>query len=181
VRCRFVLILALLLCAAPAAAQKLESGPQVSKTIPGPFGVLDIATGKKTDFVEEFYNKPVVMIFSNTTGAKFAKLVTELDQRVGKERAAGTPLCAIVIVTREDEGLKKKLNDLRAREKIKYVVLAIEKPDGPPGWEVNTRAVVTAILYEHREVRANRAYKSRTFDDKAVSAILSDLPKILDP
>src|SRR5262249_55828740 len=125
--------------------------------------------------------KPVVMIFAKNAGAEFAKLVTELDRRVGKERAAAKRLRAVAIVTSDEDGLTRKLNDLRTREKITNVALGITNPSGPEGYKLAKEAGVTAILYERREVRANHAFRAGTLDGNAVSAILDDVPKILDP
>jgi hypothetical protein len=164
--------------AATVRAQDIESGPRVGTFLPGPFSPLNVATGRKEDFLDEFGSKPVVMVFARTVDANLTALIKQLDQRVAKENKEGIPLRAAVIVTSEDD-VKKVLNELRTNEKIKNVILALDNPAGPQSYKLSKEAEVTALLFVRKGILANRAYKKTSFNEKSVAAILNDISKIL--
>jgi hypothetical protein len=169
----------LLVGAQAAGAQELQSGPQAGKSLPGPFSPLNIETGRKDDIVDAFGNKPVILIFAKRVGPNFKSLVKQIDQRVGKENKKGKPVRAAAVMIAEDD-VKKKLSDFRVAEGISNVVLAIDRPGGPPGYELSKDAEVTVILYERKEVRANHAFRKRELDEQAISRIINDLTKITE-
>ena len=58
-------------CSAPLTAEELKSGPQVGARLPGPFLTITVVhaekpdlPGKKSDYVEEYGQSPVVLIIA---------------------------------------------------------------------------------------------------------------------
>src|SRR5262249_43902626 len=100
------------------------------------------------------------------------------DRRVGKEKENGRPLRAAAILTTDDATAEKALQQLGKAEAITNVVLAIDRPGGPPGYGLSMEAEMTVILYDKYEVRANHAFAKGMFTERARNAIFDDIPKI---
>ena len=88
---------------------------------------------------------------------------------------------SFVVFCSDEEGLNAKLKTIAADNNLRKVVLAIDNPAGPKGYNVSRDADVTVILYADRTVKANRAFKKGELTPAAVNAVISDLPKILPP
>jgi hypothetical protein len=117
------------------------------------------------------------MIFAREISDPLTSLVKKLDAEVGK--AGKNKMTAFVVYLTNDEKAEGKLKDLASKEGIKNVSLAVlENEAGPPAYKLAKEADVTVVLYKARKVAANHAFKKGEFDDKAVAAVVDDLPKI---
>ena len=58
--------------------------------------------------------------------------------------------------------------------------MTIDTPTGPPSYHIAKDADVTVLLYVDKTVKVNRAFKKGELDNKAIMAVLGDLPKILE-
>ena len=71
-----------LLAGSVLAAEKVESGPQVGKNIPGPFHPLNVtgeSAGEKACLVCKNGGNPVAMVFARETSESLTQLVKKLD------------------------------------------------------------------------------------------------------
>jgi hypothetical protein len=183
----FLLVVGFLFCgSAVVADEALKSGPQVGRSLPGPFNPLNVTNaempryaGTKCDYTEQHGGNPVVLIFARKISNPLAALTRKLDAAVARNRTAR--LRAAVVVLSDDEGLQEKLEALAREDGIKHVSLAVMEPAGPKHYKLSPAADVTVVLYRNRKVVANHAFRQGQFDDKAVGAILRDVPRIVAP
>jgi hypothetical protein len=104
-------------------------------------------------------------------------LTRNLEGEVARNRSA--KLRAVVVVLSDDEGLEEKLETLAKEEGIRNVSLAVMEPGGPKHYQLSPAADVTVVLYRNSKVVANHAFRQGKFDEKAVGAILRDVPRIV--
>jgi hypothetical protein len=184
----FVLVVSFLFCGtAVVADEELKSGPRVGRSLPtGPFNPLNVTNaelprcaGTRSDYTEQHGGNPVVLIFARKLSTPLTTLTRKLDVQVARNRAP--KLRAVLVVLSDDEGMKKKLEALAEEDGIKNVSLATMEPGGPKHYKLSPAADVTVVLYRVRKVVANHAFKPGEFDEKAVGAILRDLPRIVAP
>jgi hypothetical protein len=162
------------------AADKLQSGPQVDKKVPGPFSPLNINGEKAGEKCCQYCRNgenPVAVVFAREVTPAVTSLIKKIDAATGKNTDA--KMGSFVVFCSDSEGLEKQLKDMIAKESIKNCVLTIDQPSGPEKYEIAKDADVTVLLYVNRTVKANYAFKKGQFKDKDVDTIVSDLPKIL--
>ncbi len=117
------------------------------------------------------------MVFAREVTDSLTSLVKKIDEATQKNRDAR--MGSFVVFCNDDEGLKKKLEDLADKEKLKKTILTIDNPAGPEGYEIAKDADVTVILYVSRTVKVNHAYKKGELNDREIDRIMSEIPKIL--
>ncbi len=105
-------------------------------------------------------------------------LVKKIDEATEKNRNAR--MGSFVVFCSDEEGLKKKLEDLAEKEHIKRTILTIDNPAGPEGYDIAKDADVTVLLYVGQKVKVNHAYKKGELTESEINRILSELPKILE-
>lgn len=118
------------------------------------------------------------MIFAREVSDNLTSLVKKIDEATEKNRDCR--MGSFVVFCSDEEGLKKKLEDLAKKESLKRTVLTIDNPAGPEGYEVAKDADVTVVLYVGQTVKVNRAYKKGELTEREVNRILSELPKITE-
>ncbi len=168
-----------LLASSVLAAEKIASGPQVGKTIPGPFHPLNItgaAAGEKNCLVCQNGDNPVAMVFARETSEPLTKLIKKLDDATAKNSACS--MGSFVVFLSDKEGLDKQLQKLAKDAGLKKIILAIDNPAGPKDYQVAKEADVTVVLYTQRNVKANYAFKKGELKDKDIDTIVADLAKI---
>ena len=106
-------------------------------------------------------------------------LVKKVDEAAVKNKSAR--MGSFVVFCKDDEGLEKKLKELAKKQDLKKVVLTIDNPAGPEGWNIAKGADITVILYTKRNVKANYAFKKGELKSKDVDTIVGDVSKILPP
>jgi hypothetical protein len=184
-----VLVSGLLWCgsAVVAAEGDLQSGPQEGAGLPGPFNPYNVTNadmpglaGTRSDYTEQYGSDPVVLIFAREVSGPLVTLAKKLDAQVAKNKSAR--LRAVVVVLSEDEGTEAKLKELSRKEGIRNVSLALLEPAGPKRprhYKLSPAADVTVVLYRKRRVAANHAFKKGELDEKAIGAVLRDVPRIV--
>src|ERR1700733_12541823 len=106
------------------------------------------------------------MVFAREISDPLTSLVKKIDEATSKNVA--NHMGSFFVFLGEEESLKPKLKDLSNKEKIERCVRAIvEKPDGPPGYNIAKDADVTVVLYVKHNVKANFAFKKGGLDTKA--------------
>jgi len=173
-------VLAAVCVACVLADDKLVSGPQVDKKVPGPFKPLNVNGADAGEKVCQFCkngDNPVAMVFAREATPEVTALIKKLEAAVAKNAEA--KMGSFVVFCSDAEGLEKQLQGLAKKESLKNVILTIDSPSGPDGYAVAKDADVTVVLYVGRVVKANYAFKKGELKDKNIDAIISDLPKIL--
>jgi L-lactate utilization protein LutC len=105
-------------------------------------------------------------------------LVKKIDEATAKNGSAR--MGSFVVFCSDEDGLDKKLKSLAEKEKLKKLVLSIDNPAGPKGYNVAKDADVTVVLYTERTVKANWAFKKGEFKDAHVKTVIAGLSKIQD-
>jgi hypothetical protein len=169
-----------LLAGSVLAAEKVESGPQVGKKIPGAFHPLNVTgakAGEKNCLVCQNGLNPVAMIFARDTSDSLTKLLKKVDEVTAKNK--GCEMGSFVVFLGEKEGMQKKLETLAKDNNLKNIILAIdENRAGPKDYNVSKDADVTVVLYVESTVKANYAFKKGELKDKDIEAIVADVAKI---
>jgi hypothetical protein len=170
--------------AAVAAEAGVKSGPQAGDRLPGPFNPINVTNaempenaGKRSDYVEQHGQSPVVLVFAREINDPLTLLVEKLDAAVARNRSAR--LRAVVVVLSDDAALEGSLKKLSDKEGLKHVSLAFTEPAGLKPYKLSPSADVTVLLYKNLKVAANHAFLKGELDGKAVRAILADLPKVV--
>lgn len=117
------------------------------------------------------------MVFAREVTDGLTSLVKKIDEATEKNNDCR--MGSFVVFCSDEEGLRKKLEDLADKEKLKKTILTIDNPAGPEGYDIAKDADVTVILYVKNKVKVNHAYKKGDLTDREVNRILSELPKIL--
>jgi hypothetical protein len=105
-------------------------------------------------------------------------LVKKIDEATEKNN--DSRMGSFVVFCSDEEGLKKKLEELADKEKLKKTILTIDNPAGPEGYDIAKDADVTVLLYVGQQVKVNHAYKKGELTGNEVDRILKELPKILE-
>jgi len=117
------------------------------------------------------------MIFAREISDRLTSLVKKIDSATAANESKS--MGSFVVFLSDEEGLAEKLKTLAAKQGFKHIVLAMDSPAGPAGYDVAKEAAVTVVLYNNRRVEANHAFRKGALNDKGIEAILADLPKIL--
>jgi len=167
------------LAAGVQADETLKSGPQVGKEVPGPFHPLNV-TGEKAGMKNCLYcsngPNPVAMVFARNLNPQVATLLKRLDEATQKNDKAN--MGSFAVFCSDKEGLEGTLKDMAGKQSLKKLVLAIDNPAGPQGYEVSKDADVTVVLYNEFTVRANYAFKVGELNQKGIDSIVADVSKI---
>ncbi len=117
------------------------------------------------------------MIFAREINDGLTSLVKKIDEATAKNRSCR--MGSFVVFCSDEEGLKKKLEDLADKEKLTKTVLTIDNPAGPEDYNVAKDADVTVVLYTKQKVKVNYAFKKGELKERDIDRILADLSKIL--
>lgn len=104
-------------------------------------------------------------------------LVKKIDATAVKNQKSDLRTWAVFLS--DQEGLDKKLKEFAEKDSIKKTSLAIDNPAGPPSYHIAKDADVTVLLYVHKKVKANFAFKKGQLTEEAINKIVGNLPKIL--
>jgi hypothetical protein len=120
------------------------------------------------------------MIFARKSDTALTSLVKQLDEVLPKH--ADKKLSTFVMLLGADrEALESQAKELAEKNNLQNVPITVpvEFEDGPKDFGIHPQAEVTATLYVGRKVITSHAYGAGKFDQKAVDAILADVPKIV--
>ncbi len=123
-----------------------KSGPQVGEKVPGPFHPLNVTgakAGKKNCLFCEHGPSPVAVVFARDASPEVAKLIKKLDEATVKNKGADMGAFAVFCTDKDD--LEAKLKDLASKNGIKSLVLSIDNPSGPEGYNIAKDAEVTVV------------------------------------
>lgn len=163
-----------------SAAEPVKSGIQPGEPITTIFSPLNVTgpfAGERHCMVCENGANPVAMVFAREPGDSVARLLAKLDAATIQHR--DQEMGSFVVFLSEQDGLEDRLNELAKRNKLEHLVLTIDSPPGPEGFFVSGEADVTVVLYRDHKVLANHAFRAGELNDRAISRILADVPKIV--
>jgi hypothetical protein len=117
------------------------------------------------------------VIFAREITDNLTSLVKKVDEATVKNK--GARMGSFVVFCSDEDGLEAKLKDLAKKQGLKKVVLTIDNPSGPSGYNIAKGADVTVVLYNRRTVKANHSFKKGELKDKNIDAIVADVAKIV--
>ena len=163
------------------AEDAIKSGPQVGEKVPGPFHPLNIngdAAGKTNCLYCSNGENPVAMIFARHADSKnTASLIKKIDEATVKNAKAD--MGSFVVFLNDEKGLEESLKKMAEKADLKKLVLSIDNPSGPKGYNVAKDADVTVVLYVDRKVKANYSFKKDELKEADIEKIISDISKIV--
>lgn len=120
------------------------------------------------------------MIFARNIDSSLTSLVKKIDAAT-KENSSAKMGSFVVFLASDDDAKKMEVSlpEYAKKENIKSLVLAIDNVAGPQAYNIAKDAEVTVVLYNKRTVKANYAFRKGELNEKAVEAIVKDIPKIL--
>jgi len=117
------------------------------------------------------------MIFAREISDSLTSLVKKIDEATAKNAAA--KMGSFVVFCNDEEGLDKKLKELVQKEKLQRIVLSIDNPAGPKGYNVSKDADVTVVLYNQKNVKVNHAFKKGELKESDIATIVGEISKIV--
>ncbi len=164
------------------AAEPLKSGLQAGEKITTIFEPLNVTgehAGEPYCLICENGLAPVVMLFAREVNEPLLNLLGKLDAATAKNREQA--MGSFVVFLSEKEGLREELAAAAKKRGFKHIVLSIDAPAGPEGFNVAQDADLTGVLYREHDVKANHAFRKGEFTAAGCEKVLADLPKILKP
>jgi hypothetical protein len=173
--------LAFALFAGASAADKkpIKSGPQVGDTLAGPFEPLNIngsKAGQKNCLYCSNGSNPVAMVFARECTPEVTRLIKKLETCCANN--ADAKMGSFVVFCSSEEGLEAKLKKVAKDSKLEKVILSIDNPAGPEGYDFAKDAEVTVVLYRNRNVKANHSFRKGELKEKDIDTIIKDVSKI---
>ena len=118
----------------------------------------------------------MVCVFARKTSEPLASLVKQIDKKIGENASLKS---FVVLMTKEADKTREALNKLAGDAGIKNVPLTmIGETDGPPDYEISSKADITILMWNQGKVSLRYAYKGE-LTDKDIEAILSGIPRLL--
>lgn len=163
----------------------LHSGLQAGQT-PLPFQVKDCtgpAAGKRLCYYCRYGDRPVVSIFARELTDEAAVLVKRVDQLVAERR--DRRLAAFVVYLGEASfAAEKQLRDVARRQGLEHTPLTLFAD--VPGkltdtYQIAPEAQITLMMWDHSEVKINRALATAKPSAATVQSILDALRGALEP
>jgi hypothetical protein len=168
----------------PVLAQALRSGPQpgdrllpfTSTMVTGPY------RGQQHCYICELKDEPAVLVFARSTHPTTALLLRRLLEQLRAHRKE--QLFAWFVFLARDRASEPALEAAaydfaRANGATRMPVSALGDPQGPPGYLIAPEAEVTVLLFRGKKVVANHAFRTGEWNEKAVEAVLKELPGLL--
>jgi hypothetical protein len=158
----------------------VKSGPQVGQEVPGPFHPMNVTgeqAGKKACLYCANGGNPVAVVFARGVDSQVATLLKKLDEAT--EKNAKASMGSFAVFCSDKDGLEGTLKDLAGKQGLKKLILSIDNPAGPKGYDIAKDADVTVLLYNEFTVRANFAFKSGDLNSKNIDSIVAAVAKIV--
>ena len=86
---------------------------------------------------------------------------------------------SFVVMLSDDDKLEGKLKELAEKEKLQKIVLTIDNPSGPPGYDIQKDSEITVVLYVKRKIVKTIAFAKDKLTDKDVATVIESLTEIL--
>eukprot|EP00913_Durusdinium_trenchii_P035304 g33034.t1 len=149
----------------------------------GAFNVKDVtgpSKGTSLCYRCKFGGRPVVTIFTRSIDDKVAKLIKNIDKKVG-ENGDKQMKAFVVLLTDDPDAAEPKLAALAKKSGIKNVPLTVfDGIAGPPGYKLKKDAEVTVLMWNKSKVKSNHGFAKGGLDAKSVKAVTAETKKILD-
>ncbi len=118
------------------------------------------------------------MIFAREINPTLTSLVKKIDAETAKN--SDKKMGSFVVFCNDNPTLEGQLKELADKEKLGKLILSVDNPAGPKGYNIAQEADVTVVLYSKRKVVSNHAFKKGELKDADVEKILKELPKIFE-
>ncbi len=116
------------------------------------------------------------MIFAREISDPLTSLVKKLDEATAKNDSCN--MGSFVVFCSDEEGLEAKLKDLAKTQGLKNIVLSIDNPAGPRGYQVAKDADVTVVYYNKRNVKVNQVFKKGELKAADIDKLVAEVAKI---
>jgi len=116
------------------------------------------------------------VVFAREITDPLTSLVKKIDAATAK---SNNKVGSFVVFLNDDESYEKKLKDLAKKEKLDSTILTLDNPAGPKGYNIAKDADVTVLLYVHKKVKSNFAFKKGELKDADVSKIAGEFAKMM--
>lgn len=179
------LLTAAMLCGVTvsAIAAELKSGLEKGASVPA-FYVKDV-TGPAKDGEElcyrcRFGNRPTVTVFAKEMTDEVAKLSKAVDGVVESNQDAKMA-AFVVVMSDKPASVSGKLTECAATHGLKNVPLTTFKGvAGPQGYNINTAADVTVMMWVEGKVAASHAFKKGELTPTVMEKVVADTKLILN-
>ena len=121
-------------------------------------------------------NIPVAAVFAREITPGLTSLVKKLEQ-TASDNGSGR-VGVFVVLMSDDDKAEAKLKELAEKESLKKVVLTLDNPAGPNGYEIAKEADVTVLLYAQKKVKKNFAYEKGKFTDAEAGKVADALKEV---
>jgi hypothetical protein len=167
----------------PSDTSEFLSGPQVDSRLPGPFRVFNInglKAGEEDCLYCRYGGARVAMIFATKPTKEVTALLQPMDRVV-----AASPMSldgevgACLVVTENNDEIKKLLAELADREKYKKLVVGMIEPQLVKEYHLHPEAEVTVLLCRRHYVKFNRAYKAGELTETVAREVGEEAAKFL--
>lgn len=169
----------------PAASKKATGGLSVGDDVAA-FLVTKVA-GANDDNVKngatlcyrcKYGQRPMVMVFTHTTGDAVPKLVEKLDAAVAKhssEQLKGF----VTLIGNEPEELTRQAKTLATQfgDKNVPIVVAKDSKNGPASYKLDPGTAVTVLIVNHSQVVARHNFAADQVD---VAAVMKEVDEMLN-
>jgi hypothetical protein len=177
----FAVALLAVVVAGPARAEEKSDCLAVGSKV-GAFYVTDVtgpAAGTKLCYRCRYSQRPVVSIFVREVNENVAKLVKEVDQKVGQNKDAGMA-AFVVLLSENPEADAQKLKDLAAKQGIQNTPLTtFDGAAGPSGYQLSKDADVTVMMWVESELKVNDTFKPGELAQDKVATVVGKTNEIL--
>lgn len=177
----FALALLALAVAGSAFAEDKSECLEVGSKV-GAFYVNDVtgpSAGTKLCYRCRYGARPVVSVFVRDVNEEVAKLVKEVDTKVGQNSDAGMA-AFVVLLTENPEADAQKLKDLAAKHGIQNTPLTtFDGTAGPTGYKVAENADYTVMMWNNSTLKVNDTFKKGELDGK-VTGVVGKTSEILN-
>jgi hypothetical protein len=150
---------------------------------PGAYQVLDAtgpSEGKKLCYRCQYGAKPVVNIFTRKLDDSVAKLVKEIDTKVGENKDKGMR-AFVVLLTDDPDAASAQLKKFAKKHGIKNVPLtSFENTSGPGSYKIAKDAGLTIMMWNKMRVKVNHASAKTELSAEKIKEVVADTKKILD-
>ena len=121
-------------------------------------------------------NIPVAAVFAREITPGLTSLVKKLEQTAADSSSGRVGV--FVVLLSDDDKAEAKLKELAEKENLKKVVLTLDNPAGPSGYEIAKEADVTVLLYAQKKVKKNFAFEKGKFTDAEAAKVAEGLKEV---
>jgi hypothetical protein len=170
----------LLVLVADVSADPVRSGPAAGEKVPGPFRPLHVTgpnAGARLCLYCKYGANPVAVVFARQLTMPVVVLLQKLDAITAAHGDCSMGSYAVFL--NESPQMIAALKQAGSQAQIRSTILTVDA--GPPSYNLSPDADVTVLLYTHRQVKANYAFRAGELNAQAINAIVADVAKILPP